>query len=40
MGLQGDEEKKKWYENAQLAVKQLWETEYNGKYPKDANHST
>ncbi|KAG9375522.1 hypothetical protein A1F94_013897 [Pyrenophora tritici-repentis] len=24
----GDEEKKRWFENAQLAVKHLWETEY------------
>lgn len=31
--LQGDEGKQKWYENAQLAVKQLWETEYKGRYP-------
>ncbi|KAG9382389.1 hypothetical protein A1F94_006310 [Pyrenophora tritici-repentis] len=26
--LHGDEEKKRWFENAQLAVKHLWETEY------------
>ncbi|KAM4067804.1 hypothetical protein HRG_012394 [Hirsutella rhossiliensis] len=26
--LQGDEGRQKWYESAQLAVKQLWETEY------------
>ena len=31
--LQGDEEKKKWFDNAQSAVKQLWETEYKGRYP-------
>ncbi|KAG9377807.1 Dimer-Tnp-hAT domain containing protein [Pyrenophora tritici-repentis] len=31
--LQGDEEKKRWFENAQLAVKHLWETEYKGRYP-------
>ncbi|KAG9377815.1 hypothetical protein A1F94_012218 [Pyrenophora tritici-repentis] len=28
--LHGDEEKKRWFENAQLAVKHLWETEYKG----------
>ncbi|KAI1519598.1 Retrotran-gag-2 domain containing protein [Pyrenophora tritici-repentis] len=31
--LHGDEEKKRWFENAQLAVKHLWETEYKGRYP-------
>ncbi|KAL6405696.1 restless-like transposase [Ilyonectria robusta] len=31
--LQGDEEKQKWFDNAQSAVKQLWETEYKGRYP-------
>lgn len=31
--LQDDEAKQKWFENAQLAVKQLWETEYKGRYP-------
>ncbi|KAM4063264.1 ribonuclease H-like protein [Hirsutella rhossiliensis] len=34
--LQGDEGRQKWYESAQLAVKQLWETEYKGKYPVEA----
>lgn len=31
--LSGDHEKHRWFENAQLAVKQLWETEYKGSYP-------
>jgi hypothetical protein len=30
--LQGDEEKQRWFDNAQSAVKQLWETEYKGRY--------
>ncbi|KJZ68202.1 hypothetical protein HIM_11276 [Hirsutella minnesotensis 3608] len=29
--LQGDEERQKWYNSAQLAVKELWETEYKGR---------
>ncbi|WP_162159744.1 hypothetical protein, partial [Cystobacter fuscus] len=29
--LQGDEERQKWYDRAQLAVKELWETEYKGR---------
>ncbi|XP_044723961.1 restless-like transposase [Hirsutella rhossiliensis] len=32
--LQGDEGRQKWYESAQLAVKQLWETEYKEKEHK------
>lgn len=31
--LGGDEEKQKWFDNAQSAVRQLWETEYKGRYP-------
>ncbi|KJZ70096.1 hypothetical protein HIM_10499 [Hirsutella minnesotensis 3608] len=34
--LRGDEGRRKWYESAQLAVKQLWETEYKGRYPVEA----
>ena len=30
--LQGDEEKQRWFDNAQSAVKRLWETEYKGRY--------
>lgn len=30
--LQGDEEKKEWFNNAQSAVKHLWETEYKGRH--------
>jgi len=26
-------EKKKWFDNAQEAVRKLWEMEYKGKYP-------
>ncbi|KAG7410173.1 putative AC transposase [Fusarium oxysporum f. sp. raphani] len=31
--LHGDEEKKRWFDNAQSAVKHLWETEYKGRHP-------
>lgn len=31
--LSGEKEKQRWFENAQLAVKELWETEYKGRYP-------
>ncbi|TKA63421.1 hypothetical protein B0A49_12977 [Cryomyces minteri] len=31
--LDGDKEKQRWFNNAQSAVKQLWETEYKGRYP-------
>jgi hypothetical protein len=31
--LQGDKEKQRWFDNAQSSVKQLWETEYKGRYP-------
>ncbi|TKA37882.1 hypothetical protein B0A49_13606, partial [Cryomyces minteri] len=31
--LEGDKEKQRWFNNAQSAVKQLWETEYKGRYP-------
>ena len=31
--LPGDEEKNKWFDSAQLAVKELWKMEYKGKYP-------
>ncbi|KAJ0138242.1 hypothetical protein HZ326_18792, partial [Fusarium oxysporum f. sp. albedinis] len=30
--LQAGKEKQKWFDNAQSAVKQLWETEYKGRY--------
>jgi hAT family protein len=30
--LQGDEEKQRWFDDAQSAVKRLWETEYKGRY--------
>ncbi|KJZ69857.1 hypothetical protein HIM_10757 [Hirsutella minnesotensis 3608] len=30
---QRDEEKRRWFDSAQLAVKELWKTEYKGKYP-------
>jgi hypothetical protein len=30
--LEGNEEKEKWFHDAQAAVKVLWETEYKGKY--------
>ncbi|KAL5592518.1 hypothetical protein FOBRF1_013544 [Fusarium oxysporum] len=29
----GDEEKRRWFDNAQSAVKHLWETEYKGRHP-------
>ncbi|KAG7410168.1 putative AC transposase [Fusarium oxysporum f. sp. raphani] len=31
--LHGDEEKRRWFDNAQSAVKHLWETEYKGRHP-------
>jgi hypothetical protein len=31
--LQGSKEKQQWFDRAQSAVKELWETEYKGKYP-------
>jgi hypothetical protein len=37
--LPGDEEKKKWFDSAQLAVKELWKMEYKGKYPVETVHS-
>ncbi|EFZ03841.1 Ribonuclease H-like protein [Metarhizium robertsii ARSEF 23] len=30
--LPSDKEKQRWFDNAQLAVKQLWEMEYKGRY--------
>ncbi|KAF1738503.1 hypothetical protein CRV24_000429 [Beauveria bassiana] len=30
---ESEKEKHRWFENAQLAVKELWEREYKGRYP-------
>lgn len=35
--LSGDSDKHWWFQNAQLAVKQLWEAEYKGRYPVEIN---